>query len=117
MERNKAGHSALLEGNSLFVQASVRVDISELTESQLQRLHHHAAVSAKVFEASIQGMLKGVKKYGPEPAPAQWMDWGPSPAAADAEIASLFWLPHIFSEAVDSANQTALFADALGVDL
>ena len=89
------------------------IDVEGLTNEQFARLQHHMLISRRVFEASIAGMLKGVRKYGPEP---------------DAEFVGLIrmdghnpvaehWFPHIFSEAVDAANQTALFADALGVQL
>ena len=61
-------------------------------------------------------MAKGVRKYGPEPA------WN-CPQIPEYDLKSganevaHFWFPHIFSEAVDCANQTGLFADALGVEL
>ena len=54
--------------------------------------------------------MKGVQKYGPEPVPHY--------LTVPVELDLLnYWLPHIFSEAVDCANQTGLFADALGVEL
>ena len=57
-------------------------------------------------------MIKGVRKYGPEPGPLALL----TAIAGTGELAG-FWFPHIFSEAVDAANQTGLFADALGVEL
>ena len=70
--------------------------------------------SRRVFEASVAGMLKGVRKYGPEPDVS---DFDMNSANHDVARLAGHWLPHIFSEAVDAANQTALFADALGVEL
>lgn len=87
----------------------VTVDIDSLSPAQAARFWHHVELSRRVFEASVQGMLKGVLKYGPEPTLES--GWG-NPSRVE-----LHWLPHIFSEAVDAANQTALFADALGVEL
>ena len=99
--------------NRRIFYASVDVDISDLTEEQIARLMHHANISRRVYEASIASMVKGVKKYGPEPSAGMAglirVD-GHNPVAEH-------WFPHIFSEAVDCANQTGLFADALGVDV
>ena len=96
--------------NRMTFVASVDVDVDDLTEEQIERLKHHAGIiSRRVYEASIASMVKGVKKYGPEPVLAT--GWG-QPSGVER-----FWFPHIFSEAVDCANQTGLFADALGVDV
>ena len=57
---------------------------------------------------------KGVRKYGPEPGLDGSARGEFYPVAGRAMH---HWFPHIFSEAVDCANQTGLFADALGVDV
>ena len=85
------------------------IELEGLTDEQFIRLQHHLLVSRRVFEASAWSMVKGVKKYGPEPTLES--DWG------NTSRVEQFWLPHIFSEAVDGANQIGLFADALGVVL
>ena len=97
--------------NRMTFVASAYVDVDDLTEEQIERLKHHANISRRVYEASIASMVKGVKKYGPEP---QGM---PSATHISTERVNAHWFPHIFSEAVDCANQTGLFADALGVDV
>ena len=95
--------------NRMTFVVSAYVDVDDLTDEQIARLKHHADISRRVYEASIASMAKGVRKYGPEPPDAV-----PGP---NAERLAGFWFPHIFSEAVDCANQTGLFADALGVDV
>ena len=45
----------------------VLVNIDDLTPEQTARFWHHMEASRRVFEASVAGMLKGVRKYGPEP--------------------------------------------------
>ena len=104
------------------IQATAYIDretVEGLTTEQLARLEHHVTeVSRRVFTASVASMAKGVQKYGPEPPAA--IAFGknqPTPGEKRARAASDHWLPHIFSEAVDCANQTGLFADALGVEL
>ena len=102
------------------IQATAYIDretVEGLTNEQLVRLEHHVTeVSRRIFTASVAGMVKGVRKYGPEPA------WN-CPQIPEYDLKSganevaYFWFPHIFSEAVDCANQTGLFADALGVEL
>ena len=101
------------------IQATAYIDretVEGLTNEQLARLEHHVKISCRVFAASVASMAKGVRKYGPEPA------WN-CPQIPEYDLRSgskevaHFWLPHIFSEAVDCANQTGLFADALGVEL
>ena len=52
----------------MIVNASVSIDTSDLTNEQIERLVHHVDISRRVFTASVQGMAKGVRKYGPEPA-------------------------------------------------
>ena len=89
------------------VMHSVLVNIDDLTPEQAVRFWHHVEISRRVFESSVHSMIKGVRKYGPEPD--DYLGHPPSQAQ--------FWLPHIFSEAVDAANHTGLFADALGVEL
>ena len=99
--------------------AEFAIDMRELTNDQILRLSHHVTrVSPKVFEASVRGMLKGVQKYGPEPGfNIEAMDrLDPGPLAEIHNVAD-WWLPHIFSEGVDAANQTGLLADTLGVDV
>ena len=100
------------------IQTTAYIDretVEGLTNEQLARLEHHVEISRRVFAASVAGMLKGVRKYPSEPVRKDqapyWRD--------NAEQAALYnyWLPHIFSEAVDCANQTGLFADALGTGL
>ena len=108
--------------NRMTFVASAYVDVDDLTEEQIERLKHHANISRRVYEASIASMVKGVKKYGPEPridaATNSAVEWGKDVLARnniDGVVGH--WFPHIFSEAVDCANQTGLFADALGVDV
>ena len=96
--------------NCLTFFATAYVDVDDLTDEQIERLKHHAEISRWVYEASIASMVKGVKKYGPEPEVVNVY-------VGSAQRAAVFWFPHIFSEAVDCANQTGLFADALGVDV
>ena len=100
------------------IQATAYIDretVEGLTNEQLARLEHHVEISRSVFAASVAGMVKGVRKYGPEPCGRTRPRTGATyqRPAGDA----FYWLPHIFSEAVDCANQTGLFADALGVEL
>ena len=83
------------------------IDVEGLTNEQYVLLQHHLLISRRVFESSVHSMVKGVQKYGPEPD--DYLGYPPHLAQ--------FWLPRIFSEAVDGANQTGLFADALGVEL
>ena len=92
------------------------LDTRALTDEQIDRLVHHATkVSPVVFQASVLSMLKGVQKYGPEPEMATPKPVGYlSPALGDV---MRHWLPHIFSEGVDAANQTGLLADTLGVEV
>ena len=85
-------------------------------------MHHAGIISRRVYEASIASMVKGVKKYGPEPridaATNSAVEWGKDVLARNNINGVVgHWFPHIFSEAVDCANQTGLFADALGVDV
>ena len=108
--------------NRMRFEVSVDVDISDLTEEQIARLMHHANISRRVYEASIASMVKGVKKYGPEPridaSTNTVAEWGKDVLARNNINGVVgHWFPHIFSEAVDCANQTGLFADALGVDV
>ena len=109
--------------NRMTFVASVDVDVDDLTEEQIERLKHHAGIiSRQVYEASIASMVKGVKKYGPEPridaATNSAVEWGKDVLARNNINGVVgHWFPHIFSEAVDCANQTGLFADALGVDV
>ena len=98
----------------MIVAVSVDVDVDDLTEEQIERLKHHADISRRVYEASIASMAKGVRKYGPEPSR---MSMPLDRYSKQFEILGNHWFPHIFSEAVDCANQTGLFADALGVDV
>ena len=95
------------------IQATAYIDhetVEGLTNEQLARLEHHVEISRRVFTASVAGMVKGVQKYGPEPVPHY--------LTVPVELDLLnYWFPHIFSEAVDCANQAGLFADALGVEL
>ena len=53
------------------IQATAYIDretVEGLTNEQLARLEHHVTeVSRRVFTASVAGMVKGVRKYGPEP--------------------------------------------------
>ena len=112
-------------GGFLSVDAGVTLAVDGLTEEQIARLRHHLAISCRVFRASAESMLKGVKKYGPEP------DWDIDLLGLPVEMETAFgyeqgrklnviadhWLPHIFSEMVDGANQTGLLADTLGVEL
>lgn len=95
------------------------IDTQDLTFEQYERLTHHVrAVSPQVFEASVRGMLKGVQKYGPEPEyRIELMDKIDPDPAIHVESVMGYWLPHIFSEGVDAANQTGLLADTLGVDV
>ena len=101
------------------IQATAYIDretVEGLTNEQLARLEHHVTeVSRRIFTASVEGMVKGVRKYPSEPVrkdqAAYWRD-GMAVGAVQE-----YWLPHIFSEAVDCANQTGLFADALGVKI
>ena len=96
------------------IQATAYIDretVEGLTTQQLARLEHHLEISRRVFTASVAGMVKGVRKYGPEP-PGVPLEWGRLPWGVASH-----WFPHIFSEAVDCANQTGLFADALGVKI
>lgn len=89
------------------------IDITGLTDDQIDRLTHHVGqVSTQVFEASVRSMLKGVQKYGLEPSLPSGV-WQPTPMADVLR----HWLPHIFSEGVDVANQTGLLADTFGVDV
>ena len=91
-------------------EAEAWVDTDGMTEKQVSRLMHHAEISRQVFRSSIAGMAKGVRKYEQEPVPHY--------LTVPVELDLLnYWFPHIFSEAVDCANQTGLFADALGVEL
>ena len=83
--------------------------LESLTAEQRARLEHHIEISRRVFQASVDGMLKGVQKYPAEPTSA--------PAILEGQTTCEYWLPHIFIEAVDGVNQTGLFADALGVEL
>ena len=87
------------------------LDTSDLTDEQYARFNHHIKISAQVFEASVRSMLKGVRKYGPEPPQIHRRD------IAEYNAAHAYWLPHIFSEGVDAANQTGLLADTLGVEV
>ena len=100
------------------IRATAYIDretVEGLTNEQLARLEHHVTeVSRRVFAASVAGMVKGVQKYGPEPGLNGSVRSAFYPVAGRA---MRFWFPHIFSEAVDCANQTGLFADALGVEL
>ena len=101
------------------IQATAYIDretVEGLTNEQLARLEHHVTeVSRRVFAASVAGMVKGVRKYHTEPVRKdQAAYWRDTKEAGDVQE---YWLPHIFSEAVDCANQTGLFADALGVEL
>ena len=95
------------------IQATAYIDretVEGLTDEQLARLEHHVEISRRVFAASVASMVKGVRKYetdGPT---------GDLGVQVDAAVHN-YWFPHIFSEAVDCANQTGLFADALGVEL
>ena len=96
-------------------EAEAWVDTEGMTDKQVSRLMHHAEISRQVFRSSVAGMVKGVRKYPSEPvrkdqAP-HWRDNKESGAVQG------YWLPHIFSEAVDCANQTGLFADALVVEI
>ena len=98
------------------IQATAYIDretVEGLTNEQLARLEHHVTeVSRRVFAASVAGMVKGVRKYPSEPLRKyQAAYWRDVQAVGDVQR---YWLPHIFSEAVDCANQTGLFADALG---
>ena len=103
--------------NRMTFVASAYVDVDDLTEEQIARLQHHAGISFLVYKASIASMVKGVKKYGPEPTMPTWYG-RPLPGLTDNGVKVVnHWFPHIFSEAVDCANQTGLFADALGVDV
>ena len=96
-------------------EAEAWVDTEGMTEKQVSRLMHHAEISRQVFRSSIAGMAKGVWKYPSEPVRKdQAAYWRDTKEAGDVQG---YWLPHIFSEAVDCANQTGLFADALGVEL
>ena len=99
------------------IQATAYIDretVEGLTNEQLARLEHHVEISCRVFIASVAGMVKGVQKYPSEPLrkdqAAYWRD------VQAVGAVQRYWLPHIFSEAVDCANQTGLFADALGVE-
>ena len=92
-------------------EAVAYVETEGMTEEQIFRLYHHAEISQQVYWASVAGMVKGVRKYGPEP-PGVPLEWGMLPWGVASH-----WFPHIFSEAVDCANQTGLFADALGVEI
>ena len=101
------------------IQATAYIDretVEGLTNEQLARLEHHVEISRRVFAASVASMVKGVRKY-PDDGPmrkdqaAYWRD------TKEASAVQGYWFPHIFSEAVDCANQTGLFADALGVEL
>ena len=65
---------------------SVLVNIDDLTPEQAVRFWHHVEISRRVFEASVHSMIKGVRKYGPEPD--DYLGHPPSQAQ--------FWLPHIF---------------------
>ena len=94
----------------------VLADIDDLTAEQAARFWHHVEISRRVFEASVHSMAKGVRKYGPEPIYRMY-DELDGRAVVETERIADHWLPHIFSEAVDAANQTGLFADALGVEL
>ena len=101
------------------IQATAYIDretVEGLTNEQLAQLEHHVTeVSRRVFTASVAGMVKGVQKYPSEPLRKdQAAYWRDNKEAGDVQG---YWLPHIFSEAVDCANQTGLFADALGVEL
>ena len=60
-----------------------------------------------------------MRKYGPEPGLGTARKSGVRilPVARPLRSCVNYWFPHIFSEAVDCANQTGLFADALGVEL
>ena len=96
-------------------EAVAYVETEGMTEQQVSRLMHHAEISRQVFRSSIAGMAKGVQKYPSEPVRKyQAAYWRDVKAVGDVQR---YWLPHIFSEAVDCANQTGLFADALGVEL
>ena len=102
---------------TVTVAHHVLVNIDDLTAEQAARFWHHVEISRRVFEASVHSMAKGVRKYGPEPTLSHsTMTWSFVHVAETERIAD-HWLPHIFSEAVDAANQTGLFADALGVEL
>ena len=96
-----------------------RDEIDALTDEQRARLEHHIGnVSDRVYAASAASMVKGVRKYGPEPGPLPTWYGTPLPGwQSPADKIAEHWFPHIFSEAVDCANQTGLFADALGVEL
>ena len=85
-----------------------RETVEGLTNEQLARLEHHVTeVSLRVFAASVAGMVKGVRKYPSEPVRKdQAAYWRDTKEAGDVQE---YWLPHIFSEAVDCANQTGLF--------
>ena len=106
-----ADHMQQNYGNTLKIKVSAELNVADLTDEQFLRLQHHLRISERVFEESARSMLKGVRKYGPEPE-ADRSAW-----VAGGSLVTNHWLPHIFSEAVDSANQTGLFADALGVEL
>jgi hypothetical protein len=103
----------------MTVHHDFTIDVDGLTMEQLDRLNHHLLISRRVFEASARSMVKGVRKYGPEPEEAAGLGrfHTSSQLETNAANAADYWLPHIFSEAVDGANQTGLFADTLGVEL
>ena len=95
-------------------EAVAYVETESMTEEQIFRLYHHAEISQQVYRASVASMVKGVRKYPLEPVRKdQAAYWRDTKEAGDVQE---YWLPHIFSEAVDCANQTGLFADALGVE-
>ena len=100
------------------IQGTAYIDretVEGLTDEQVARLEHHVEISRRVFAASVAGMLKGVRKYAEEPMRKdQAPYWRDGKAVGDVQR---YWLPHLFIEQVDGANDTGLFADALGVEL
>ena len=98
------------------IQATAYIDretVEGLTNEQLARLEHHVEISRRVFAASVVGMVKGVQKYGPEPELHHDLRY----SGAGVRAIGDYWLPHLFIEQIDGANDAGLFADALGVEL